>query len=76
MIVCSWNINSVRMRENLLFELINSLNPDVIFLQEIKCQNSEFPSIDRINKYNLVIKGENENSIDQWNYRSRWFLSY
>ncbi len=46
------------MRENLLLELINSLNPDVIFLQEIKCQNVEFPSIEGINKYNLVIKGE------------------
>ena len=44
MIVCSWNINSVRMRENLLLELINSLNPDVVFLQEIKCQDNEFPS--------------------------------
>ena len=46
------------MRENLLLELMNSLDPDVIFLQEIKCQNSEFPQIDKKNKYNLVIKGE------------------
>ncbi len=58
MIVCSWNINSVRMRENLLLELVNSLDPDVVFLQEIKCQNNEFPQIDKKNKYNLVIKGE------------------
>ncbi len=46
------------MRENLLLELINSLDPDIIFLQEIKCQNNEFPPIDKKNKYNLVIKGE------------------
>jgi len=58
MIVCSWNINSVRMRENLLLELINSLNPDVIFLQEIKCQDNEFPLIYKEKNYNLVIKGE------------------
>ena len=58
MIVCSWNINSVRMREKLLLELINSLDPDVVFLQEIKCQNNEFPQIDKKNKYNLVVKGE------------------
>ena len=46
------------MRENLLLELINSLNPDVIFLQEIKCQNNEFPPIYEEKNYNLVIKGE------------------
>ena len=58
MIVCSWNINSVRMRENLLLELINTLNPDVVFLQEIKCQDNEFPSLYKEKNYNLVIKGE------------------
>ena len=58
MIVCSWNINSVRMRENLLLELINSLNPDVVFLQEIKCQDNEFPLLYKEKNYNLVINGE------------------
>ena len=58
MIVCSWNINSVRMRESLLLELINSLNPDVVFLQEIKCQDNEFPSLYKEKNYNLVINGE------------------
>ena len=56
--MCSWNINSVRMRENLLLELLNSLDPDVIFLQEIKCQNNEFPQIDQKNKYNFLVKGQ------------------
>ena len=46
------------MRENLLLELINSLNPDVVFLQEIKCQDNEFPLIYKEKNYNLVIKGE------------------
>ena len=58
MIVCSWNINSVRMRENLLLELVNTLNPDVVFLQEIKCQDNEFPSLYKEKNYNLVINGE------------------
>ena len=57
MIVCSWNINSIRMRENLLIELINSLNPDIVFLQEIKCQDNEFPSLYKEKNYNLVING-------------------
>ena len=46
------------MRENLLLELVNTLNPDVVFLQEIKCQNNEFPIIYKEKNYNLVIKGE------------------
>ena len=46
------------MRENLLLELINSLNPDVVFLQEIKCQDNEFPSLYKERNYNLVINGE------------------
>jgi len=46
------------MRESLLIELINSLNPDVVFLQEIKCQDNEFPSLYKEKNYNLVINGE------------------
>ena len=58
MIVCSWNINSIRMRESLLIELINYLNPDIVLLQEIKCQDNEFPSLYKEKNYNLVINGE------------------
>ena len=46
------------MRENLLLELIDSLNPDVVFLQEIKCQDNEFPLLYKEKNYNLVINGE------------------
>ena len=56
MIICSWNINSIRMREKLLVQLIDKLKPDVVFLQEIKCQNNEFPDI--LKNYNFVINGQ------------------
>jgi|TARA_B100000287_G_C20668626_1_gene792642 exodeoxyribonuclease-3 len=56
MIICSWNINSIRVREELLIKLIDMLKPDVVFLQEIKCQNNEFP--DQFRNYKLVINGE------------------
>ena len=46
------------MRESLLIELISSLNPDIVFLQEIKCQDNEFPSLYKEKNYNLVINGE------------------
>ena len=39
----SWNINSLRMRLDLLRRLVKEEQPDVICLQEIKVQDSEFP---------------------------------
>ena len=41
--IISWNVNSVRARiENILHYIKNS-NPDILFLQEIKTQNENFP---------------------------------
>ena len=44
MILASWNVNSVRIRINILEKWIKQRNPDILFLQEIKCQNDEFPN--------------------------------
>ena len=41
--IVSWNINSVRLREPLVLQLIKQLKPDVICLQETKCPNDSFP---------------------------------
>ena len=41
--IVSWNINSVRLREPLVLELMKQLKPDVICLQETKCPNDSFP---------------------------------
>ncbi len=41
--VCSWNINSVRLRINLVEKLVREFDPDVLCLQETKCSNGEFP---------------------------------
>ena len=38
----TWNINSLRMRLDLLRRLVKEEQPDVICLQEIKVQDSEF----------------------------------
>ena len=41
--IISWNVNSVRARiENILTDIKDS-NPDIVFLQEIKTQNENFP---------------------------------
>jgi exodeoxyribonuclease III len=39
----TWNINSVRLRQGLVERVIEAQSPDVICLQEIKCQDHEFP---------------------------------
>lgn len=41
--IATWNINSVRLRIELLQRLIDEENPDVICLQETKCVDGEFP---------------------------------
>lgn len=47
--IVTWNINSVRLRLNLLQTLAETLNPDVICLQETKASDEVFPQ-DEIKK--------------------------
>jgi exodeoxyribonuclease III len=42
--VASWNINSVRLRLPLVIDFLEEHRPDVLCLQEIKCQDDQFPS--------------------------------
>src|SRR5262245_57003506 len=44
--VATWNINSVRLRIDLVRKLIATANPDVICLQEIKTEDQFFPAED------------------------------
>src|SRR3954462_781713 len=39
----TWNINSVRLRIDLVAKFIKSIRPDVLCLQEIKCIDDAFP---------------------------------
>jgi exodeoxyribonuclease-3 len=41
--VVTWNINSVRARIDLLAKVIRLVKPDVILLQETRCENGSFP---------------------------------
>lgn len=42
--IATWNINSVRLRIGLVENFLKEHQPDVLCLQEIKCQNDQFPS--------------------------------
>ncbi|MEL6202371.1 MAG: exodeoxyribonuclease III [Pseudomonadota bacterium] len=58
--IATWNINSVRLRRGLVERLILDHAPDVICLQETKCQNSEFPSaaFTKLGYHHLAINGQ------------------
>lgn len=44
--IATWNINSVRMRRLIVERLLNEAAPDVLLLQETKCQDGQFPAAD------------------------------
>ncbi|WP_341759941.1 exodeoxyribonuclease III [Candidatus Endowatersipora endosymbiont of Watersipora subatra] len=39
----TWNINSIRFRINTVKSFLEIYQPDILCLQEIKCQNNQFP---------------------------------
>ncbi|HTV33489.1 MAG TPA: exodeoxyribonuclease III [Methylocella sp.] len=42
--LATWNINSVRLRINLVARFLAEAAPDILCLQETKCRDSEFPT--------------------------------
>ncbi len=42
--LATWNINSVRLRIDLVRQFLAEHQPDILCLQEIKCQNDQFPA--------------------------------
>lgn len=42
--LATWNINSVRLRIDLVERFLSEQKPDVLCLQETKCRDAEFPS--------------------------------
>ena len=43
--LATWNVNSVRQRETHILRWLERVQPDVLFLQEIKCEAPAFPSL-------------------------------
>ena len=42
--IATWNINSVRLRLPIVERFLKEEAPDVLCLQEIKCQEHQFPT--------------------------------
>lgn len=43
--IASWNINSLRKRQDRLFAWLEAANPDLVCLQETKCPDDQFPEL-------------------------------
>src|SRR5215813_6246267 len=43
--IVSWNINSLRRREDMLLHWLARTRPDVVCLQETKCTDEQFPEL-------------------------------
>ncbi len=43
--ITTWNINSVRMRESHVADFLAREQPDLLLLQEIKCEEHQFPTM-------------------------------
>src|SRR5881398_1734260 len=43
--VASWNINSLRKRQDRLFAWLEVTQPDIVCLQETKCPDEQFPAL-------------------------------
>ncbi len=43
--ITTWNINSVRKREALVQDFLTREQPDLLLLQEIKCEDHQFPAM-------------------------------
>src|SRR4051812_35449116 len=46
MIIASWNVNSLKVRLPHLLEWLAVRQPDVVCLQETKCEDAKFPAAD------------------------------
>lgn len=59
MIIATWNVNSIRSRMEHLLEWLQNFGPDVVLLQELKCQNEQFPAepIEDLG-YNIAVHGQ------------------
>ena len=43
--IVSWNINSLRKRQERLLVWLQATQPDVVCLQETKCTDDQFPAV-------------------------------
>ena len=60
MIICTWNINSIRLREQQVVRLLRDESPDVLCLQECKSPVEKIPleSFQALGYAHIVARGQ------------------
>lgn len=57
--IATWNVNSVKMRIPHLLDFIKIHDPDIICLQELKCETEKFPYEELSHlPYNIYVQGQ------------------
>jgi exodeoxyribonuclease III len=57
--IVSWNINSLRKRQDRLLAWLAETQPDIVCLQETKCTDEQFPELDlRVAGYHSAFHGQ------------------
>ncbi len=57
--IATWNVNSVRQRLAPLLSFLKESNPDILCLQELKCEETAFPRMEVEDAgYNVVLHGQ------------------
>lgn len=57
--IATWNVNSIKQRLEHLLSFIGSERPDVVCLQELKCQDDNFPRLEIESAgYNVAFLGQ------------------
>ena len=67
--ISSWNVNSVRARIINIINYLKSSNPDILFIQEIKTEEKNFPF------YDLKKFGYESHVFGQKSYNGVAFIS-
>jgi len=59
MLIATWNVNSIKQRLDHAVRFLEEARPDVLCLQELKCQDEAFPA-ERLEAlgYNLAVHGQ------------------
>lgn len=57
--IASWNVNSIKIRTEAVSDWLSDAQPDVVCLQEIKCQENSFPrAVFEDLGYNVALLGQ------------------
>ena len=57
--IATWNVNSIKARLPNILDWLRSAAPDIVLLQELKCETAAFPSLEIEDLgYNLAVHGQ------------------